>query len=77
LFIAKSRDGSGNATDQLVNQLLTEMDHMDNEKNVFVIGATNRPDVIDPVLLRSGNRLRCWLSDLTIFYMIYGHELFR
>ncbi|ODV89101.1 hypothetical protein CANCADRAFT_133764 [Tortispora caseinolytica NRRL Y-17796] len=56
--IAKSRGGSvgdaGGATDRVVNQLLTEMDGMNSKKNVFVIGATNRPDQIDPALLRPG-----------------------
>ncbi|KAK9464954.1 P-loop containing nucleoside triphosphate hydrolase protein [Lipomyces arxii] len=56
--IAKSRGGSmgdaGGASDRVVNQLLTEMDGMGAKKNVFVIGATNRPDQIDPALLRPG-----------------------
>lgn len=56
--IAKARGGSvgdaGGATDRVVNQLLTEMDGMNAKKNVFVIGATNRPDQIDPALLRPG-----------------------
>ena len=56
--IAKSRGGSqgdaGGASDRVVNQLLTEMDGMNSKKNVFVIGATNRPDQIDPALLRPG-----------------------
>ncbi|OLL25651.1 Cell division control protein 48, partial [Neolecta irregularis DAH-3] len=46
-------DGGG-AGDRIVNQLLTEMDGMDNKKNVFIIGATNRPDHIDPAMLRPG-----------------------
>lgn len=56
--IAKARGGSvgdaGGASDRVVNQLLTEMDGMNSKKNVFVIGATNRPDQIDPALLRPG-----------------------
>ncbi|KTW29920.1 cell division control protein 48 [Pneumocystis jirovecii RU7] len=56
--IAKSRGGSigdsGGASDRVVNQLLTEMDGMTTKKNVFVIGATNRPDQIDPALMRPG-----------------------
>ena len=35
-----------------MNQLLTEMDGMETKKNVFIIGATNRPDIIDAALLR-------------------------
>ena len=56
--IAKSRGGSsgdaGGAGDRVLNQLLTEMDGMNAKKNVFIIGATNRPDQIDPALLRPG-----------------------
>jgi len=56
--IAKSRGGSvgdaGGASDRVVNQLLTEMDGMASKKSVFIIGATNRPDQIDPALLRPG-----------------------
>lgn len=55
--IAKSRGvsaGDSGGADRVVNQLLTEMDGMNAKKNVFVIGATNRPDQIDPALLRPG-----------------------
>ncbi|HID05343.1 MAG TPA: AAA family ATPase [Candidatus Caldiarchaeum subterraneum] len=41
-------------TDRIVNQLLTEMDGMQSLKGVVVIGATNRPDILDPALLRPG-----------------------
>ncbi|CAF1415163.1 unnamed protein product [Rotaria sordida] len=56
--IAKSRggsagDGSG-VTDRVINQILTEMDGIDAKKNVFIIGATNRPDIIDSAILRPG-----------------------
>lgn len=48
--IAKSRGGSvgdaGGASDRVVNQLLTELDGMGAKKNVFVIGATNRPEQV-------------------------------
>merc|ERR1739838_1197272 len=37
-----------------INQILTEMDGMGAKKNVFIIGATNRPDIIDPAILRPG-----------------------
>merc|ERR1712040_29383 len=50
--IAKSRGGNvgdaGGAADRVINQILTEMDGMGAKKNVFIIGATNRPDIIDP-----------------------------
>lgn len=56
--VAKARGGSvgdaGGAGDRVLNQILTEMDGMNAKKNVFVIGATNRPDQIDPALLRPG-----------------------
>nr|BAD91025.1 valosin containing protein-2 [Eisenia fetida]BAF62456.1 valosine containing peptide-2 [Eisenia fetida] len=42
------------AADRVINQLLTEMDGVSPSKNVFVIGATNRPDVIDSAILRPG-----------------------
>jgi len=41
-------------TETVVNQLLTEMDGIENIENVVVIGATNRPDILDPSLLRPG-----------------------
>lgn len=56
--IAKSRGGNvgdaGGAADRVINQILTEMDGMGAKKNVFIIGATNRPDIIDPAILRPG-----------------------
>ncbi|XP_055334797.1 transitional endoplasmic reticulum ATPase-like [Paramacrobiotus metropolitanus] len=56
--IAKARGGSvgdaGGAADRVINQILTEMDGMNQKKNVFIIGATNRPDIIDPAILRPG-----------------------
>ncbi len=41
-------------TDRLINQLLTEMDGIQENSGVVIIGATNRPDIIDPALLRPG-----------------------
>ncbi|KAL5721329.1 Cell division control protein 48 E [Ranunculus cassubicifolius] len=56
--IATQRGGSGGdaggAGDRVLNQLLTEMDGMSAKKTVFVIGATNRPDIIDSALMRPG-----------------------
>ena len=56
--IAKARGGgggdAGGAGDRVLNQILTEMDGMNSKKNVFIIGATNRPDQIDSALLRRG-----------------------
>jgi len=56
--IAKSRGGSsgdgGGAADRVINQVLTEMDGVGAKKNVFIIGATNRPDIIDGAVMRPG-----------------------
>lgn len=49
-----SAGDAGGAADRVLNQLLTEMDGMNAKKTVFIIGATNRPDIIDPALLRPG-----------------------
>ena len=49
-----SSGDAGGAADRVLNQLLTEMDGMNSKKTVFIIGATNRPDIIDPALLRPG-----------------------
>ncbi|KAJ8604339.1 hypothetical protein CTAYLR_002515 [Chrysophaeum taylorii] len=46
-------DGGG-AADRVINQILTEIDGVSSKKNVFVIGATNRPDIIDAALMRPG-----------------------
>jgi ribosome biogenesis ATPase len=46
-------DGSA-AAERVVNQLLTEMDGLDPRKGVYVVAATNRPDMIDPAMLRPG-----------------------
>merc|ERR1719498_672832 len=48
-----SGDGGG-AADRVINQVLTEMDGVGSKKNVFIIGATNRPDIIDPAIMRPG-----------------------
>ena len=37
-----------------MNQILTEMDGFDNQTNIIVMAATNRPDILDPALLRAG-----------------------
>merc|ERR1712157_381940 len=58
--IAKSRGSganggdAGGAIDRVINQLLTEMDGMGAKKNVFIIGATNRPDILDGAIMRPG-----------------------
>ena len=45
---------AGGAGDRLINQILTEIDGVGVRKNVFVIGATNRPDILDPAIMRPG-----------------------
>ena len=56
--IGKKRDGSGFAgndeREQTLNQLLTEMDGFDGSKGVVILAATNRPETLDPALLRPG-----------------------
>ncbi|MBR2531887.1 MAG: ATP-dependent zinc metalloprotease FtsH [Lachnospiraceae bacterium] len=56
--IGKSRDsrfGGGNdEREQTLNQLLSEMDGFDPAKGIMVLGATNRPEILDPALLRPG-----------------------
>ena len=45
---------AGGAGDRVMNQLLTEMDGVGAKKNLFIIGATNRPEILDEALLRPG-----------------------
>ncbi|XP_048449864.1 nuclear valosin-containing protein-like [Rhincodon typus] len=49
----RSEHESG-ASVRVVNQLLTEMDGLESRKQVFIMAATNRPDIIDPAVLRPG-----------------------
>lgn len=46
--------GEPHATERIVNQMLAEMDGLEELRRVVVIGATNRPDLLDPALLRPG-----------------------
>ena len=56
--IGKKRDGGGmggnDEREQTLNQLLTEMDGFDGKKGVVILAATNRPESLDPALLRPG-----------------------
>ena len=54
--LAPPRGGGGDSrvSDRLVDQLLTSMDGLENMEGVVVIGATNRPEIVDPALLRPG-----------------------
>ena len=55
--IGKSRDnamGSNDEREQTLNQLLEEMDGFDTDKGLLILAATNRPEILDPALLRPG-----------------------
>ena len=70
--IGKKRDGAGmgggnDEREQTLNQLLTEMDGFDGSKGVVILAATNRPESLDPALLRPGRfdrRIPVELPDL-------------
>jgi transitional endoplasmic reticulum ATPase len=49
-----SSPGDSGVADRVINQLLTELDGIGAKKTVFTIGATNRPDIIDPAIMRPG-----------------------
>ncbi len=55
-LVPKRGSGFGDAhvTERVISQLLTELDGLEKLENVVVIGATNRPDLVDPALLRPG-----------------------
>ena len=55
-----SDNGGGGVSERVVNQLLTEMDGLNTRQSVFVVAATNRPELIDPAMLRP--------------YVIYTHN---
>lgn len=52
--LCAQRGNDNQATERVVNQLLTELNGLQERKQVFVIAATNRPDIIDPAILRPG-----------------------
>ena len=49
----RGKDNTG-VTDRVVNAFLTELDGVEERNGVYVIGATSRPDTIDPAILRPG-----------------------
>ena len=53
-LVPKRSQENNNAGERVVNQLLTEMDGLEERKQIFIIAATNRPDIIDPAMLRPG-----------------------
>jgi len=50
----RGRSGDSHVLDNVLNQILTEMDGLIELKDVVIMGATNRPDMVDPALLRAG-----------------------
>ncbi|KAH6645807.1 P-loop containing nucleoside triphosphate hydrolase protein [Truncatella angustata] len=53
-LVPRRGDAIAESSARVVNMLLTELDGMDNRTGVYIIGATNRPDMIDPAILRPG-----------------------
>ncbi|XP_040274353.1 ATPase family protein 2 homolog [Bufo bufo] len=54
LAVERGSSGAGNVTDRVIAQLLTEMDGIEQLKDVVILAATNRPDLIDKALMRPG-----------------------
>lgn len=50
----KRTEGDNSATSRVVNQMLTEMDGVESRQGVFLMAASNRPDIIDSAVLRPG-----------------------
>jgi len=50
----RGSNSDSNVTERVVNQLLTEIDGLEDLHDIVIIGATNRPDMVDPALLRPG-----------------------
>lgn len=62
---SRGHDSTG-VTDRVVNQLLTQLDGVEGLEGVYILGATSRPDLIDPALLRPGRldkSLYCGMPD--------------
>jgi len=51
---ARGTSSDSHVSDNVLNQILTEMDGLEELKDVVIMGATNRPDIVDPALLRAG-----------------------
>ena len=72
--IGKSRDnsmGSNDEREQTLNQLLAEMDGFDTDKGRLLLAATNRPEILDPALLRPGRFDRRIIVDKPEFKRTY------
>jgi len=60
--------GSSETSDRVINQLLSEIDGLGSGKTLFIIGATNRPDILDPGIMRPGR------LDQLIYIPLPDHE---
>lgn len=63
-LVPRRGDAIAESSARVVNMLLTELDGMDSRAGVYVVGATNRPDMIDPAILRPGRLGTCIFVDL-------------
>ncbi|KAI3613605.1 ribosome biogenesis atpase rix7 [Moniliophthora roreri] len=63
-LVPRRDDSLSESSSRVVNTLLTELDGLDARKSVFVIGATNRPDMIDPAMCRPGRLDKLLYVDL-------------
>ena len=61
--------GGHDEREQTLNQILVEMDGFDSGTNVIVVAATNRPDILDPALLRPGRFDRRVTLDLSLIHI--------
>ena len=59
-----ANDSGSRTSEQVVNQMLTEMDGLEALNDVVIMGATNRPDIVDPALLRQGRFDRLILTSV-------------
>ena len=70
----RGSDKSNPSSERVVNQLLTEMDGVDAREQVYVVAATNRPDMLDPAMLRPGRldtKLYLPLPSLILFLALF------
>ncbi|KIJ62946.1 hypothetical protein HYDPIDRAFT_135443 [Hydnomerulius pinastri MD-312] len=63
-LVPRRDDSLSDSSARVVNTLLTELDGLDSRKSVYVIGATNRPDMIDPAMVRPGRLDKLLYVDL-------------
>jgi hypothetical protein len=68
--LAPKRGGESQASERVVNQLLTELDGMEARKNVFIVAATNRPDIMDAAMLRPVKDTTCIFIWFVLFVVL-------